>query len=281
MIGDKRFNTNSIDMLNLAMLIWSKYIKLKEEYDKLKNLAGKINNLEVLYSNITNNTLIKGDSMFSTRMYLSGNNTQLEEEAVRNNFPIFNLSDCEPALKVHYNLTDSEKIIYLTNNMNSLSASNNNTITEYTISAYNPITKEKLSLDICKDLRQTIQLPISNSTNFNMTLYKELKTQGIDIFDRNNTYFNDRCASYIDPSLKKDTTINWRREKLLQSTLPQCEGFDCTYIGINDNGYVECSCGIKDGIEFINKQINYAIDVLTRFNVGIFICVNSISVSFI
>jgi hypothetical protein len=194
MIGDNKLNVNSIDILNLAMLIWSKYIKLMDEYNKLKNLVEKVNNLQVSNFNTTNTTLINGGRTFSTRMYLSGNHTQLEEEAVQNKFPIFNLSDCELALRTYYNLTDSEKIIYVNNNMNALSAIDNNTIAEYTISAYNPITKEKLSLDTCKDIRQTIQLPISNSTKFNMTLYKELKSQGIDIFDPNNIYFNDRCT---------------------------------------------------------------------------------------
>jgi hypothetical protein len=113
-----------------------------------------------------------------------------------------------------------------------------------------------------------------------MTLYKEMKNQGIDIFNPNDDSFNDICSGYVDKSTLKYTTLNWRRANYYQTIIPQCIGFNCDYIGVNDNNYVECSCGIKTDNEYINEPLNYAIGTLTKFNFGVILCANLIPVNF-
>jgi hypothetical protein len=278
---EKKLRDNTISLLSLAMLIQSKDTKLKKEYTNLKKLISELNDLQILYNNITdNNTFISGDSMYSTHMYLSDNDTQLESEAVKNGFPIFDLKACEKLLRKYYNISDSEKLIYLTNNINIGENICSDPSTTFAISVYSSVTKQKLNLNICKDLKQTIQVPINNLTNLNMTLYRELKKQGIDIFDPNNTYFNDRCASYVDINKMKDTTINSRNQNFLQSTLPRCKGLNCTYNGISDNGYVNCTCGVGADEYFINEQVIYAVKTFSRFNLDVITCASSINVKF-
>jgi hypothetical protein len=273
-----------MSLLNLALVIQSKFLKLQHEYayETLKKIATTLTNLQILSKNFTDNneTFISGDSMFSSQMYISGNNNTLNEDiAVRNNFPIFNLKECEKQLKQYNNISSNDSIIYAISSMKGLLNNATTQPTYYTLSAYNPVTKEMLNLDICMNTTQTIQLPISNATNLNLTLYKDLKAKGIDIYDPNNTYFNNRCASYIDTNSSKDTTVNWRRQNYLQSIIPQCLGLNCTYSGINEKNYIKCICGIKTGVEFVDNQVNYALSLVNQFNLDVAVCVNTLSVN--
>jgi hypothetical protein len=266
--NNKNNNFYYIFMLNLAMLIQSK-LKATTESIRLKSMATGFSEKLLLSSKLDKGkNLIAGNLMFSSQIYLSGNNTEIEEASLKNNFPIFDLQECEKILKNFYNLTESDSILYMTNNFKVLN--DTNPLSSHTISAYSSETKEKLNLDFCKNATQIIQLPINNIDQYNMTLYREMKNKGIDIFDPNNTYFNDICFSYIDNS--SDTTLNYRRQNYFQPTIPECSGLNCEYNGINENNYVGCTCGIQTGVEYINKPLNYVLESLSQFNFEVVKC---------
>jgi hypothetical protein len=90
------------------MLIQSKVLKIKNELQKLKIMAIAINKFQILTRDFTNSSsFIAGDSMFSSQMYLSNNDTEVENVALQNGFPIYNLTNCKGALMLHYNITDT------------------------------------------------------------------------------------------------------------------------------------------------------------------------------
>jgi hypothetical protein len=282
MIHDGNVTEKTIDLLNLGLLIQSK-IKNEKAIEKLKNSTIEANNLQIINRNLNpNQTVISGNSMFSSQMSLSGNDSMIEEAAYRNSMPIFNLKECEKILKEHYNITSSEQLIFVTNNFNSaLDAAKTNKTNQtnsYSISVYHPVTKEKLNMDLCNDVQQKVLMPVGNNTNLNLTLYREMKVDGIDIYNPNDKAFNDQCMSYIDKGTQKDTTLNWRRENYYQQTTPQC-GFNCTYSGINDKNYTECTCGINATSLYENSFFDYALDgTFSEFNFKVISCTSSIMV---
>jgi hypothetical protein len=265
-----------INLLNLAMLIRIKTNSTDlSEFEILKERANNITDEYILNSNLTdltkNDSLIIGNSIFSSQMYLSnGDETLIQERTFNNNFAFFDMKECEKVLRDHYNITQSTPIIYITNNFDSaLSSNNSNT---FSITAYNSENKQKLNIDLCKDVKQTIMLPIKNMTGLNLTLYKEMKEVGVDIFNASDPYFNDRCISLTENDTLV-TTIGLRREKYLQPLAPECNGYNCTYNSItNNNSYVECSCGLKKNDIFYVLPVGYLVDSLSKFNFDVVKC---------
>jgi hypothetical protein len=134
------------------------------------------------------------------------------------------------------------------------------------------VTKAKLNLDYCEDIQNRVEIPIDTS-QFNMTLYHELKAQGIDIFDPKESIFNDRCISYTDNSTGTDTTLNWRRKFLYTQKVPMCVGFNCTYQGVSEANFLQCKCGgLNSDSEFLNSVSQMLLNSLSEINIGIVKC---------
>jgi hypothetical protein len=258
-------------MLNLAMLIQSKKNNTKE-FNNLKDLAIKLNDLQIKHLNLTSNgALFTGDSMFSSHIYSSNNETVIRNNSLSNGFAYFNSTNCRKVLMNFYSLSEDTEIIFVTNNFNG--TLNLNQTDSYMISAYNLITKEKLNIDICKNTTGVIQMPI-NLPNFNQTFYTEMKQEGIDILDPKDPIFNDRCMSYVDKPTNADTTINWRRGAYLGGIMPLCRGVNCKYNGVTDDGYVNCTCGIGTDTEIQSISISVALDSINNINFEIITCPN-------
>jgi hypothetical protein len=274
----KKYEDKNASMLNLAMLLEVKTGKNDtNQLDYLKQIAKKFNNLLASKANVTNNgTTMTGERMFSSIIH-STNDTLTREQSINNNFAYFNLTKCKAALVRFYNLTDTMDIMFITNNFNE--TLNQQGVNSYTISAYNAVTKEKLNIDLCQNITETIEIPISNITGLNITKYNILKQSGVDIFNPNDPIYNDRCLSFVDNSTSKsDTTVNWRKANLLSKQIPQCVGINCEYHGITADNNLNCTCGIKTDIEILNTSVNIVLDYFSKLNIEIIMCPNAIFV---
>jgi hypothetical protein len=233
----------------------------------------------VSFTNIpTNGTVVIGDSMFSGQLYTSGtNSTTIRENAVTNGLPIYDTAACDKVLKEFYNLTDNDEILYLTGGFNP--SLNQEAVSTYKITAYDGQTKQKLNMDLCQNISQTVELPLnSNTTEFNLTQYNEMKEAGIDIFDPEDPFFTDRCATFN--STGDGTSLSWRRKNLYQKKQPMCIGFSCTFEGISAYNYIKCNCtGLKTDIEMFNKLVDTIISSISKLNVGIITCYTAIPVT--
>jgi hypothetical protein len=270
---EKPFSKKDLILLNLEILL-AKICNYSNELKKLKLKISDFNNKIILYSNLTlTDTLISGDSMYSSQIY-SSMDTDI---AIKNNFPIFNMTECELILKKYYKLPDNSKFIFVTSNINSTLTDNN--VNAYQISIYDSVSKNKLDTNICKNTTQMISMPLSNIANYNISSFKYMKQQGVDIFNPDDPYYNDRCRSYANNTTGLDTTVNWRRQNTARK-IPQCFGLNCTYEGVDDNNYVQCLCsGADTGSEIINKSVNFFLDSLSQFNIEIFTCFYVINVN--
>jgi hypothetical protein len=257
--------------MNLLMLIQNITNTSLLDRDKLREVADQVIDKVVTQMKVPeNSTFVFGDSMYSGQIYTSDTNSISKDNAIMNNLPIYNVTQCENLLKEYYNIS---KIIYMTNSVDgSLTGDSSNS---YRITAYDDLSRKKLNLDLCENVQNEIKIPLTN-TDINMTRYTELKEQGIDILNKNDPVFTDRCATFVD-SNGKDTSINWRIENLYQKKMPMCIGFNCTYDGIDEFYYAKCTCtGLQTDVAILNEFVDFFLSKLSELNIGILFCYKNI-----
>ena len=99
---------------------------------------------------------------------------------------------------------------------------------------YNIITKEKLDLNICKDIKIDINIPVIIDEK---NLFK---------YNSSSEYYNDNCYPYTTEK-NTDITLKDRRNEFINNNLLLCEK-DCEYKGYNftiKNALCECYIKIK------------------------------------
>ena len=97
-----------------------------------------------------------------------------------NNISSILLGDCETKLKKHYKIDENEALIIF--KIDCFEEGLKIPIIEYEI--YNPINLEKLELDVCKDTKIGISIPVSIDDD---SLFK---------YNSSDDYYNDLCYSY-------------------------------------------------------------------------------------
>jgi hypothetical protein len=276
--GIAPITNNTLSKLNLAMMIQTKTDDSQVEKDKLKLTSTTIIDKYVSSTGLSTNSTsqLYGGSMISGQLYL-GIDKNVIEAAKNNSLPVYNITQCDIELKNKYNIT---KILYSTNNINSILNKDNTSV--YSIKAYDYQTKQKLDLSVCSNITQDIAIPIDRSLDLNLTYYKDMKDKGVDIYNRDDPVFNDRCMTVADPLTGKDTTLTWRRNNIYQQKQPMCIGVNCTYKGIDEFDYISCSCtGLQSDSEFINQVVDYLLVSISEINIGVVFCYMQIPVFYI
>ena len=173
------------------------------------------------------------------------------------------LGECETILKNYYNLDTLLPLIILLINSNSKSDSLVNTLNYYIYSQ----NGEKLDLSLCSDIKISVYNTIRDNGTVNIDLIKLLTNEGINLFDINDIFYQDRCFPFGLNG--NDVTIN-DRIKDIYYNISICES-KCDFLEYNEvNKRVECDCTIKNNFEetikkkqvtnffkSINNRINY------------------------
>ena len=158
------------------------------------------------------------------------------------------LSQCETILKTHYKIPSDESLLIVKYDVINSSSSINPI-------EYNVYDKEgnKLDLALCESLNTNISYPL----NIDLSFAEEMSERGIDIFDRNDIFFNSLCRTYT----KEGSNVLSERRKLYQNIMV-CED-NCEYKGIN---FIErkanCVCKVKTTFD-INRVINFKVEKFT------------------
>ena len=124
------------------------------------------------------------------------------------------------------------------------------TYVEYEI--YNPCTFEKVDLSICKDISISINTPV-NLTSDKEKLYNDLNELGYNLFDSNDSFYNNICSKYKSQN-GTDMILSDRRNIIFDnSTL--CQN-DCIFISYNSSTKkAKCYCNIQEKNE-INENMD-------------------------
>ena len=156
------------------------------------------------------------------------------------NYSNIDLGDCENILKKKYNINKNLSLIMLEVNY----FVGNNIGVQYEV--YHPITKEKLDLSYCKNTKIIINAPIYLE-NYTVSLYNILSEQNYDLFNPNNSFYNDLCAVFTTEN-DTDILLSDRKQDYYNNSLELCEE-NCEYEKYDsENQKVQCSCDVKNGI---------------------------------
>jgi len=135
----------------------------------------------------------------------------------------------------------------------------------YTLFAENGTSINK---DYCANVTTTMSIPIPG--NINLTNYQYYADKGINIFDPNDPYFNDRCIPIRKNST--ETTILGRRDEYSGVELSCSEG--CLFKGINvTTGYLDCDCNLTNAETEVFAQVgNQVLGIISSLNIEIVKC---------
>ena len=149
-------------------------------------------------------------------------------------------------------------------------------------SFYHPKSGLKLDAEnICKNDSIIVVESLNSLLDKNNTYYEtqtSLTSQGINIFDINNPFYNDICYDFDNP-LKKDIPLNDR----IKDIFPDAELCDdgCQYAGINlEDMTTTCDCKFNDiannnivkDNEILNSAFGEVLDLINSSNILVFKC---------
>ena len=163
-----------------------------------------------------------------------------------NNISSIDFKECEQKLKTQENLSENDDLIIYKVDIKSDDLTS--VYIQYEI--FNPYTYEKINLDICKNEEIIISVPV-NLTTETEELYNNLNKYGYNLFDSNDSFYNDICTKYTT-SNNTDITINDRKnDYYLKNNRTMCQT-GCEFEFYNSTKKkAECKCSFQEENEIV------------------------------
>ena len=207
--------------------------------------------IKIIYEEIKNYMREKYDGK---EIILNSNNVKiqissLDSQKNSKNFSNIDLLECGEKLKSKYCKNENDSLIMLKFDIKK--ENEKSTYVEFEI--YDHYIKTKLDLNECLDDFIFIDIPISFDSNIEL-LYDLLAKSGYNLFNENNSFYNDICTKYTTEN-GTDILIYDRRMDIYQSTIniSLCqEGCQFQSYEINSKK-AKCQCSIKSDFNSINK----------------------------
>ena len=184
-----------------------------------------------------------------------------------------NFSLCENVLRNKNNLTNNETLTILIIEIDKMNDKALTNQIEYAIYNHN---KEILKLSDCENIKVKVYYNIKDNSNLNKSMILYYSSLGIDIFNINDSFFNDICYPYSNSI--SDVVLKDRRSDIYQN-YSLCDN-NCKYdlIDINSNK-VTCTCDIKTEINIYLSPPYFSTiikDVFNDSNIKILKCLHLI-----
>ena len=176
------------------------------------------------------------------------------------------LGKCEEILKNIYSIPKDESLIIYKSDIKTLDLTR--TYVNYEI--FNPMTLEPLDyLTHCSKEKISISIPI-NLNNNTKYLYNNLNSSGYNLFDTNDSFYNDICATYTTEK-GTDMSLKDRQEAINNNgtILNFCQ-VGCTIAGFNNmTQKAKCNCNIQETKKVTNiNDILFPTELLTNIFEG-------------
>ena len=171
------------------------------------------------------------------------------------------LGDCEIKLKRKYNISDNEPLIIYKIDIKSPDYLTTNV--QYEVYQLN--TQNQLDLTICSEDQINLYVPV-NLDSSTESLYESLNNSGYNLFDSNDSFYNDICTRYTTEN-KTDIIIPDRQNILYQNNgnLNLCQE-NCSLEEYSiTTKKVRCLCGVQK-----EKNLTSTIDSITFLRTSIF-----------
>ena len=164
------------------------------------------------------------------------------------NLSMIDLEECETLLKIENGLELNLSLIFLKfEKLTGVAAEKN---VQYEV--YDPINKTKLDLSVCQTTSIGLYLPISLSEK-TQNLYNELKEDGYDLFNINDTFYKDICSQFTSEN-GTDVVLSDRINNYYTNETT-CQA-NCQYSEYSsETKYLKCECHvINEEIETVNMK---------------------------
>ena len=212
-------------------------------YDLIKNkLITDFSNIEDNYSKI--NT----DNKYVFQITTVNNELESLLRNIRSNFSVIDLKECADILKKENGIaSDADLILLKYENLEEKISNGNEKSIQYEV--YAPNSKNKLDLSVCSKETINIYIPIELSEE-TKKLYEEFKTQGYNLFDKNDKFYNDICTPYKSEN-GTDVLLSDRFNDFFTPNQLNCQA-NCEYSDyLPDSQYLNCECNVvnEDKIE--------------------------------
>ena len=185
---------------------------------------------------------------------ISTYNTQKDNNYLLSNIE---LGECENKLRKKYEMSDEDEfIIFKRDIKNELT-----TYVEYEI--YNSGNLVLLNLDICNDNQININIPVNLKQDTEL-LYNKLSQLGYNLFDANDSFYNDICSPYTNEN-GTDMLLSDRKEDIYKNNgnITLCQS-GCVFNSYNtQNKKAKCKCEIQKNI---NIEANIDTDIYKKFD---------------
>ena len=161
-----------------------------------------------------------------------------------------NFSECESVLRSHYNIPDSSIMTFLQIEIETEDSKSLINKVEY--QAYDG-NKKLLDLSLCNEVNIQVYYAIKDDSIADFDSAMKFKNDGIDIFNLNDSFFNDICEPYSESG---DDLILEDRIKDLYQNYSLCEE-GCTYDKIDfGNMTIACECKVKNNVSMTFVSVN-------------------------
>ena len=162
------------------------------------------------------------------------------------NLSMIDIGKCEELLREQNVIDNQTELIILKFEKITNKASEKNV--QYEI--YAPNSSEKLDLSICRTTSIDLYIPITLSET-TQNLYDDLSDQGYDLFNENDSFYQDICATFKSEN-GTDVLLSDRKNDYYNPNETICQA-NCHYSAyISDEQYLKCKCGVT--IENIDTE---------------------------
>ena len=213
------------------------------EFDKINRTFSILSNL-IIYKNID---YFKDDILFKGKDVIFQLTTTENQKKSNHNSEtsIIDLGECEKIIKRNIsNEDDPTPLIILKMDIRKMEMKTK--VVEYEV--YNPYTREKINLDICSDTKITVLSPV-DLTYEETSLYDNLNNQGYELFDANNSFYQEFCTQYTSQN-GTDVILIDRKNYFYDENAVLCENI-CKYGGVNTKTKkAHCQCNVKKNVDF-------------------------------
>ena len=202
------------------------------KYEIAKNITEYVNSSQIIIGSDFKKVISYSDDMNSEEQIESGKSS-------------IDLGNCIQIIKNYYDISDDEKLIIVNteekyNKLRKIKYDENSSLDlgkNIQIEVYNTSGKQ-LDLSICKEEIKVMKY-IGDAEELDFLLAESLSKQGIDVFNRNDKFFNDICHPNRIES--KDIILKDRVSDIYQNVIICQEG--CIYKDINfDSKIADCVC---------------------------------------
>ena len=200
--------------------------------------------IEEIYNEIINEYILKNKSLDYVIMTQNAMFQLSTIEKQKNNeisISSIDFGKCESEIKKQEGLLETDELLILKLDLKNEDLSG--TYVQYEV--YNPYTKKKINMDICLNYPIYIKVPVDFDINTEI-LYISLNESGYNLFDLNDSFYNDVCSTYTS-SNGTDITLTDRKNTIYNNNanVSLCqEGCEFDYYNSSDKR-INCECQVQ------------------------------------